>query len=421
MVTPDQAWTWFVHTWFVQHPGLWIWDHADRLGALGVVVTVIITARILVLGRNQLRLTQRAWITVKSVKFDDCDAPLKVPLITIVLQNTGPTPANQVITSMESLKRTRPRLSGRMSRLDWSDPQWGTVGPNGRVTYLWHYSERDPQDGQLHHYPLTSKDVIHAREFLRYLEAGGADVVNGADAFAFETSKVSQLLLLRRLGLPAPRTRIVNDARLVVEAAVGLRFPIAVKPNIGGSGAGIQRFETADDLRRAVAAGEVDLGIDRTALVQEFLPARGGYIVRVEVLGGRFLYAIKVYLNPDAGFNLCPADICQPGTAAQATGSAAPDLCPVELPKVALRVEGYTPPAPVIGAVLAIAREASLDIAGVEYLVNDRDGEVYYYDINVLSNFVTNAVSVVGFDPYATLVDYLAVRGRFRVPVPAGA
>ena len=264
--------------------------------------------------------------------------------------------------------------------------------------------------------------IIHAREFLRYLEAGGVDVVNGADAFAFETSKVAQLLLLRRLGLPAPRTRILNDARLAVEAAAGLRFPIAVKPNIGGSGAGIQRFETAADLRRAVEAGAVDLGIDRTALVQEFLPAKGGHIVRVEVLGGRFLYAIKVYPNPDAGFNLCPADICQPGAVAQATvpALAAADLCPVELPKVALRVEGYTPPAPVVGAVLAIARAAALDIAGVEYLVNDRDGEVYYYDVNVLSNFVTNAVSVVGFDPYATLVDYLAVRGRFRVPVPAG-
>jgi len=263
-----------------------------------------------------------------------------------------------------------------------------------------------------------AQTIVHAREFLRYLAAGGADVVNGADAFAFETSKVSQLLLLRRLGLPAPRTRVINDPRAVPDAAAGLRFPIAVKPNIGGSGAGIQRFETPQALRAAVQAGAVELGIDRTALVQEFLPARGGHIVRVEVLGGRFLYAIKVYPNPEAGFNLCPADICQPGEAARPAGAPdAGDLCPVDLPKVALRVEGYTPPAPVIGAVLAIAREAALDITGVEYLVNDRDGDVYYYDINVLSNFVTNAPAVVGFDPYAVLVDYLAVRGRFRVPV----
>ena len=257
--------------------------------------------------------------------------------------------------------------------------------------------------------------IAHAREYLRYLGACGVDVVNGADAFALETSKVAQMLLLRRLALPFPRTRVVNDVRLAPDAARGLRFPVVVKPNIGGSGAGIQRYETPEALRRALDDGVLDLGIDRTALVQEFLPARGGHIVRVEVLGGRFLYAIKVYPNPD-GFNLCPADICRPGEETAAAG----DLCPADLPKVALRVEGYTPPAPVIGAVLAVARAARLDLAGVEYLVNDRDGEVYYYDINALSNFVADAQAVIGFNPYVALVDYLALRGGFKVPVPAG-
>lgn len=255
--------------------------------------------------------------------------------------------------------------------------------------------------------------IIYAREFLRYLKAAGVDVVNGADAFALETSKVAQLLLLGRLGLPAPRTRVINHPGQAPAAAEGLAFPVAVKPNIGGSGAGIQRFETPAALRAAAEAGALDLGIDRTALVQEFLPARGGHIVRVEVVDGRFLYAIKVYPNPAAGFNLCPADICHPGAHASA------DLCPADLPKVALRVEGYAPPDAVIRDVLAIARAAGLDLAGVEYLVSERDGRVYYYDVNVLSNFVADAAAVVGFDPYARLVDYLAARGRLRAPARA--
>ena len=61
---------------------------------------------------------------------------------------------------------------------------------------------------------------------------------------------------------------------------------------------------------------------------------------------------------------------------------------------------------------------AGLDLGGVEYLVNDRDGRVYYYDINALSNFVTDAVRLVGFDPFAVLVDYLVARGRVREPAP---
>ena len=48
-----------------------------------------------------------------------------------------------------------------------------------------------------------------------------------------------------------------------------------------------------------------------------------------------------------------------------------------------------------------------IDVGGVEYAVDDRDGEVYYYDINALSNFVADAPRVIGFDPFVNLVDYL--------------
>ncbi len=59
------------------------------------------------------------------------------------------------------------------------------------------------------------------------------------------------------------------------------------------------------------------------------------------------------------------------------------------------------------------------DLGGVEYLVNDRDGRIYFYDFNALSNFVTDAVRVVGFDLSVVLVDYLVARGRLRAPVRA--
>jgi len=251
--------------------------------------------------------------------------------------------------------------------------------------------------------------IVYGREFLRFLEAAGVDVVNNWQAFALETSKVAQLLLLQRLGLRAPRARVINHPSQAPAAAEGLTYPIVVKPNIGGSGAGIQRFDAPGALAQAAAGGAIDLGIDATALVQEFLPARDGHIVRVEVLDGRFLYAIKVYPDPHAGFNLCPADICRP----EDTDLAA-DLCPVDLPKVALKVEGYTPPGSIVRDVVRIAEAAGFDLGGVEYLVSDRDGQIYYYDINVLSNFVTDAVRVVGFDPYAAVVDYLDARGRLR-------
>jgi hypothetical protein len=50
---------------------------------------------------------------------------------------------------------------------------------------------------------------------------------------------------------------------------------------------------------------------------------------------------------------------------------------------------------------------AHIEVGGVEYLVNARDAQVYFYDINALSNFVADAPRVVGFDPTPKLVDYL--------------
>ena len=70
-----------------------------------------------------------------------------------------------------------------------------------------------------------------------------------------------------------------------------------MKANIGGSGAGIVRFDSREALIKAAENGKLDLGIDQTALVQEFIPPRGGHITRVETLGGKYLYGIKVFTS----------------------------------------------------------------------------------------------------------------------------
>jgi len=72
-----------------------------------------------------------------------------------------------------------------------------------------------------------------------------------------------------------------------------------------------------------------------------------------------------------------------------------------------MRVEGYTPPDDVIAAVERIMSASGIDVGGIEYMIDDRDGSLVYYDINALSNFVADAPRVVGFDPFARLVDYL--------------
>lgn len=244
--------------------------------------------------------------------------------------------------------------------------------------------------------------TFHTLHWLRHLQRIGVPVVNGAKAYEMETSKALQLDVLSELGIPFPKSRVINHVSQAVAAAEGLRYPVLVKANVGGSGAGITRFETPGQL---AAAGSLDLGVDHTALVQECAPLEGGFITRVEVLAGKILYGIHVY--PDVNsYNLCPGDACQTADGRELARGA----CPVDAPRSGLRVEAATVTPAVAEAVLRIARAVELDVGGIELLTDARDGKAYIYDINALSNFVADPVRVVGFDPFARLADELVAR-----------
>ena len=247
--------------------------------------------------------------------------------------------------------------------------------------------------------------MFYTHSWLAHLDRLGVPVVNGVKGFTTETSKARQLTLLESLGLPYPKARVFNHASKASEAAAGLRFPVVVKANIGGSGAGIVKFDNPLDLVRAASENRLDFGVDHCALLQEFVPSRGGHITRVETLGGKYLYAIKVFAAGDS-FNLCPADICQRSDGVELQRGA----CPIDAPKTGMKVEAFTPPPDVISACERIMQTAGIDVGGIEYMTDERDGSMVYYDINALSNFVADAPNVIGFDPFARLVDYLEKR-----------
>jgi hypothetical protein len=281
-------------------------------------------------------------------------------------------------------------------RLDATEHRFDAAAP--RPPYGLVFNRMSPSAWTRGH----GQQIFYTLAYLEHLERLGVRVVNGTRAFLTETSKARQLSLLERLGLPYPRARVIHDPRHAPAAARGLRFPIVVKPNIGGSGAGVRRFDTAQALDAAAGDATWSLGLDHTALVQEFVPAEEGRIVRVEVLGGKYLYAIRVYSEADR-FDLCPADICQGVDGAELERSA----CPVDAPKNGLRVEAYEPPAEIVAQVERITAEAGIDVGGVEYLIDARDGKHLFYDINALSNFVADSPRVLGFDAHQRLADWL--------------
>src|ERR1700719_1090336 len=244
--------------------------------------------------------------------------------------------------------------------------------------------------------------IFYTLNYLAHLEAKGVRVVNGFRGFAHEISKAQQLTNLERLGLPYPKARVINHVSQALGAAEAIGYPVVIKPNIGGSGAGIERFSSPAALGAAVDEKRLYFGIDSTALVQEAFTARDGIVTRVEVIGGKFIYAIKIHITGDS-FNLCPADICQNTKGEELTRIA----CPVDAPKTGMTVEGYDPPRKIIDEVECIMALGNVEVGGLEYVIDDRTGRQLYYDVNALSNFVADPVRIVGFNPYARLADFL--------------
>lgn len=231
--------------------------------------------------------------------------------------------------------------------------------------------------------------IFYAEALLAHWSANGARVLNGAGTIAVDSSKARQLSLISTLGYEVPETRVVHRRQDLLKAARTMRWPLLVKANIGGSGAGIVRYGSEAELAKSIEDGSVPESVDSVLLLQDYAPARGRVITRVETLGGNFLYAIEVESGGDS-FDLCPADAClaQPGRAA-------------------VRMTEVEPPPELVAAAERIARAAGLDVGGVEYLVDDRDGSARFYDINALSNFVAKPLDVLGWDPHEKLVDYV--------------
>lgn len=243
--------------------------------------------------------------------------------------------------------------------------------------------------------------LFYAEVLLNHYESLGVPVINPVAAYRFEKSKALQIDLFERLGVLYPRTIVVNHPEQIPKALDSLRFPLLAKPNVGGSGAGVRRFDSRAELE---AAGPLDFGPDHTLLLQEQIEPLDGAIVRIEVMDGAYLYAIRIVRQAETQFNFCPADVCQlPVPAPVSQGNCPADAVNAPGQSVS-RVE---PPAEAIDTAIRLAAAASIDIGGIEYLVGKADGRIYFYDINATSNFVANAPAVLGFDPFLLFADYI--------------
>ena len=229
--------------------------------------------------------------------------------------------------------------------------------------------------------------LFYTMAAMDHWEGLGARVVNGPGVLAYDTSKARQLSLFRRMGLATPNTRVAHRRADIPRLAAEIGYPVMVKVNVGGSGTGMIRYDSAEELEAAVADALTPSSVDGVILVQDYVPARDARVIRCEVLDGKLLYAIALD-GAGSTFDLCPADVCMAD-------------------KPTITITAFTPPADISAAVERTALAAGLDVGGIEYMIDDRDGRPKFYDLNALSNFVARPMEVLGYDPHDRLVDYL--------------
>jgi glutathione synthase/RimK-type ligase-like ATP-grasp enzyme len=297
---------------------------------------------------------------------------------------------------------------------EWQKPLWAALERRGV-----HYAALDLKRAAFHpdaapQAPLyfnqaspsayvrgNTRAVPLALSLMRALEQAGARVLNGSRAFLLEISKSAQTALLRSLGIPHPRALAFNDGDAALEQWT-LGWPALLKPEQGGSGARMFLLNSADELRRLLRDQPSLWLPDNLLLLQEYFPvdaARG--IVRMEFLGGRLLYAMRVVSH--GAFNLCPSEVCNPqdGAGAHCAVPTAAPARPVEFhpyPEV---------PAAAVAMGEQIMRAGGLDVGGIEYL-EAPDGRLIFYDVNANSNLRAPIGQAFGFDPFERVVDYLS-------------
>jgi glutathione synthase/RimK-type ligase-like ATP-grasp enzyme len=245
----------------------------------------------------------------------------------------------------------------------------------------------------------NTRAVPLALSLMRSLETGGARVLNGSRAFLLELSKSAQCALMQRLEIAHPRSLAFNDPEAALELWSG-GWPALLKPEQGGSGARMFLLQSPDELRRLLHDQPSVWVPDNLLLLQEYFPVEAGRgIVRMEFLGGKLLYAMRVISH--GAFNLCPSEVCNPAEGG-ASNCAIPETAPVK------PVEFYPypeVPAEAVEIGERIVSAGGLDVGGIEYL--ESDGRLVFYDVNANSNLRAPIGQAFGFDPFERVVDYL--------------
>lgn len=290
---------------------------------------------------------------------------------------------------------------------EWSAPLFAALDDLGLPWRDWHLEhgrlrlDEAPPEGVFYNRMSASSHTRGHRyspeltaALLDWLEGHDAHVLNGSSALRLELSKVAQYTALERFGIRTPRTAATLGATDLVAAADEFEGAFITKHNRAGKGLGVRLFKSANQLARHVESDEFEPSVDGITLVQQYIQAPTPHITRVEFIGRRLLYAVRV--DTSGGFELCPADACSIGDA----------FCPAGA-SVALKFE-VVPSFrhPLVERYQRFMASAGIDVAAFEF-IEDSDGVAWTYDVNTNTNYNDEAEARAGIRGMERLARHL--------------
>ena len=222
---------------------------------------------------------------------------------------------------------------------------------------------------------------------LAWLEQHDRRVINNGRALQLELSKIAQYAALAKYGIRTPRTSAAIGRRQIVDAARGFGGSFITKHNRAGKGLGVRLFHDIGALEQYIESYAFEDSIDGITLVQEYIRAPEPFITRVEFVGGKFLYAVRV--DTTLGFELCPADVCQVGDAFCPVGESAPAAV---APRFRI-VQDFDDP--IVERYQRFIADNGIGISGIEF-ITDEAGQLYTYDVNTNTNYNSAAEAEAG-------------------------
>lgn len=212
---------------------------------------------------------------------------------------------------------------------------------------------------------------------LKAYEVKGERIVNSADAIYNSQNKAYCSLYLSKEKIPHPKTIFSFSKDVIVNSLPGLKFPVVLKPWIGGRGVGIVKADTINNAKDFIEL--IDFS-KQPFYVQEFVhnPKSKTYRdMRIFVVGDEAIGAYYREANKDQWkTNICNGGIGRKGEIS------------IEISKMAINA------AKAIGA----------DIAGVD-IIETADG-LAVLEVNICPLFKA-FYNTTGINPAEKISDYL--------------